>query len=101
MAYLQENYFIDLEDFLDRFRNENGSDMDSYNETLYEKDENGKTIEIDFWEELDKIMKANGISYETQNCGGFSSPGYDITCYCIAFINNGKIVTTPVAFEIM
>lgn len=101
MAYLQENYFGDLEEFLDRFRNENGSDMDSYNATLYEKDAEGKNVEVDFWDELDKIMEANNIEYTTQHCGGFDSPGYDISCYCIAFINNGKLVTTPVAFEIM
>lgn len=104
MAYLNEGYFGELEEFLDRFKNKDADDCDSYVNTLYEKDsdDENSNIEYDFWDELHKVMTKAGYQYTYQYCGGFDSPGYDISYYCIAFVNpnyDNNIVTVPVKFE--
>lgn len=97
--------YKELEDFLDRFRNkENEYNEDSYERTLYipVEGEDNLDDEVDFYDELEKVMEKIGITqYEMTNCGGFDSPGYDITCYCISYIDlEGRLQTIPVNFEI-
>ena len=93
-----------LEEMLERFRNKESDNEDSYERTLYiSNPENPyEDIEYDFDEELEKAMKKVGITNWTmQECGGFDSPGYDISCYCLAYIDlNGELITIPIVFEI-
>ena len=92
-----------LEEMLERFRNRNSDNEDSYERTLYVPNPENpeEDIEYDFEEELAKAMKKVGIeNWHMQECGGFDSPGYDISCYCLAYIDLcGKLITIPIAFE--
>ena len=92
-----------LEEMLERFRNKDSDTEDSYERTLYVPNPENpeEDIEYDFNEELAKAMKKVGIeNWHMQECGGFDSPGYDISCYCLAYIDLcGKLITIPIAFE--
>lgn len=91
----------ELEKMLERFRTKDESE-DCYERYLYiPTDDPDCDEELEFGDELDKVMKKIGITeYSFQNCGGFDSCGYSIDCYCIAYIDKqGKLQTIPVAFE--
>lgn len=87
--------YEELEKMLDKFRKED----DIYNRYITD----GADGELEFDTEIDKVMKEIGITqWDFTNCGGFNSPGYDIDCYCLAYIDmDNRLQTIPVAFEIM
>lgn len=82
----------EIQDLLEKFTNYNSSNDDSY---LWDIDN------LDFSDELDRVMKEIGITqYTLTSIGGFDSPGYDISCYCLAYIDmNNKLQTIPINFE--
>ena len=90
-----KNIYEKLEEMLERFR----KDEDNYSRYRF----GGADGEIEFDEELDKVMKEIGITqWDFTGCGGFNSPGYDIDCYCLAYVDlEGRLQTIPVAFEIV
>ena len=88
---------------LDRFKDSSDDNSyyggEGYNRTI-RNDTTGE--EIEFEEELDKVMKNIGIKqYYFSYCGGFDSPGYDIDCYCISYIDlERRLQTIPIYFEL-
>ena len=94
--------YKELEEMLDRFKDSSDDNSyygEGYNRTI-RNDITGE--EIEFEEELNKVMKNIGIKqYYFTYCGGFDSPGYDIDCYCISYIDlEGRLQTIPVYFEL-
>lgn len=89
--------YKNLEEVLDIFK---CKDEDGYKE--YINDNTTEDEEIYFGEALDDAMKNMGIKqYDFTYCGGFCSPGYDIKCYCISYIDlEEKLQTIPISFEI-
>lgn len=83
---------------LDFFRREDDDKEDSYYQFLEKND-----IEYDFKEEIEKVFEKFGITqYDFCQIGAFESPGYDLYCECIAYIDlDGKLKTIPVNFEIL
>lgn len=90
-----------LDKVLDRFAED--KDNDTYHRTLYIPSQEDPECddEVDFFEEIKKAMDEIGITqWDYINCGGFDSPGYDISCYCISYIDlEGRLQQIPVAFE--
>lgn len=88
----------ELDDVLNKFRDMDIGDQNSYHRTIYTEPRE----ELDFFEEISKVMSDNNVTqYEFTYCGGFDSPGYDIDCYCISYIDlKGRLQTIPVHFEI-
>lgn len=86
-----------IDKILEKFKNEDGSDKDSY----YEYIEEANGLELSFEEELTKIFQEIGIiQYNFCNIGGFVSPGYSITCLCVSYIDlEGRLQTIPVNYE--
>ena len=86
-----------IDKILEKFKNKDGSDENSYYE--YIEETNG--LELSFEEELTKIFQEIGIiQYDFCNIGGFVSPGYSITCLCISYIDlEGRLQTIPVNYE--
>ena len=70
---------------------------DSYLSCKYIEEKNE---EIEFETELDKLFENNNfINYKFTYIGGFDSPGYDLSCYCLSIIENGELYTFPIKFE--
>lgn len=98
--------YEEIENVLNKFRRkDNDFDEDSYESTLYIQDTEDETtdIEYDFEEEIEKAFKKIGITqYDFCYIGGFDSPGYDLICKCISYIDlEGRLQTIPVKFEII
>lgn len=86
-----------VNNFIEQWRKIGGNDC------LYQYiyDENTGN-ELDFGECLyDFISSQDDIKdYEFTYCGGFDSPGYDMSAYCISIIDStGKLYSIPVLFE--
>ena len=64
---------------------------------LYRDIENGN--EESFEDELYKILEEKSIQYEYTYIGGFDSPGYELSCYCLSIVEDGKLYTFPIKFE--
>ena len=89
----------EIEKVLDFFRRkEDGYREDSYCEFLDKEDREEYTFE----EEMEKVFKKLGITqYNFCRVGGFESPGYDLNCVYIAYIDlDGKLKVISVNFEI-
>lgn len=82
---------------LDFFRREDDDRENSYYKFLVKNDR-----EYNFEEEVEKVFEKFGITqYDFCQVGTFESPGYDLYCMCIAYIDlDGKLKTIPVNFEI-
>ena len=56
--------------------------------------------EIDFEIELNTLFENNNfVNYEFTYIGGFDSPWYDLSFYCLSIIDNNKLYTFPIKFE--
>lgn len=90
-----------LENLFNLFHNEYSEEETSL---IWTREANmyDEIIELDFEEELAKLMKEENIEqWELVNCGGFDSPGYDISCYCLSWIDkDNKLCTQDIQFEI-
>lgn len=96
--------YKEIEDVLDKFKRKSDDfDENSYERTLYIQDPEDKDadIEYDFEEEIEKAFEKIGIvQYDFCYTGSFDSPGYDLTCMCISYIDlEGKLQTISVKFE--
>lgn len=82
-----------IENFLSKWRIEE----DKYQHYIYNEEEN---IEYEFDTELDALLKdEKDIQYNLVYVGGFESPGYEIDCYCLAIVVEGKLYTYSINFE--
>lgn len=86
-----------IEELLEKFKNKENSNEDSYYEYIEELDD----LELSFEEELIKIFKEIGITqYNICNIGGFHSCGYDLKCLSVSYIDlDGKLKVIPVNYE--
>lgn len=88
-----------IEQFLNEWKriDDKYSLEDSYLRWKYIEKDNR---ELEFEEELDNLFGKNEFyQYELTYVGGFDSPGYDLNCYCLSLIENGKLYTFPIKFE--
>ena len=88
-----------IEQFLKEWKREDDNYQleDSYLNCKYIEETNE---EIEFETELDKLFKNNNfINYSFTYVGGFDSPGYDLSCYCLSIVENGELYTFPIKFE--
>ncbi len=73
---------------------------DSYLNCKYIEETNEEVEEIEFETELNKLFKNNDFTnYTLTYIGGFDSPGYDLSCYCLSIIEDEKLYTFPIKFE--
>lgn len=86
-----------LDLLLEKFENPRSHRENSYLCYFFEDEDE---VELDFFEEIGKLMKEFHCTYEITSCGGFDSPGYDIDCYCLSYIDlKGQLQTLPIAIE--
>ena len=88
-----------IDEVLEKFKKQGD---DSYEYEIYEQ-ENEETIkEYNLEEEIKKVFEEIGITqYDFCSVGSFDSPGYSLSCMCIAYIDlEGKLQTIPINYEI-
>lgn len=82
-------------DILEKFTDKNTDTENVYLREIYDES-------LDFEEEIVKVFQKLGITkYDFCNIGGFESPGYEINCMCISYIDTkGELQTIPVNYEL-
>ena len=87
----------EIENFLEEWANKR--EDKTYIE--YKPIENSEE-ELYIWDELKKLIDTldDIINWDYVYCGGFDSPGYSISCYCLIIIaKDNKLITYPVEFD--
>jgi hypothetical protein len=87
----------EIDSFLEEWRNKESETEYSYIRYKYNEETES---EIDFEEELNKILKTLKIKNIWVYVGGFESPGYEISCESLSIITpDGELVVYPLNFE--
>lgn len=87
----------EIEDFLEEWKIDNENEI----YTEYKLIKNGEE-ELFIWDELKKLIDTldDIINWDYAYCGGFDSPGYSISCYCLIIITkDNKLIDYPMQFD--